>query len=115
MLKNLTEFLKGVMFQSKYCSTPPVWCRIDPGLGAAATRVPASSREDSLLQDILKFHRPGSLDYRARHGLPSGVFLGCKKGGADFCSMQKFYLKLQKYFETDQNYPIPIQVKLPVE
>ena len=33
---------------------------------------------------------------------PSGVFLGCKKGGADFCSMQKFYLNMQIIFETDQ-------------
>ena len=45
-------------------------CRIDPGLGAAATRVPAASREDSRPQAILKLHRPSSLDYRAHHGLP---------------------------------------------
>ena len=43
---------------------------LDPRLGAAATRAPAASREDSRPQAILKFHRPSSLDYRARHGLP---------------------------------------------
>ena len=42
----------------------------DPKLGAAALRAPAASREDSRPQAILKFHRPSSLDYRARHGLP---------------------------------------------
>ena len=42
--------------------------RIDPRLGAAALRAPAASREDSRPQAILKFHRPSSLDYRARHG-----------------------------------------------
>ena len=48
-------------------TTPP---RITPRLGAATTRVPAASREDSRPQAILKLHRPSSLDYRARHGLP---------------------------------------------
>ena len=43
---------------------------IDHRLGADALRAQAVSREDSCLQAILKFHRPGSLDYRARHGLP---------------------------------------------
>ena len=38
---------------------------IDPGLGAATTRVPAASREDSRPQAILKFHPPSSLDYKA--------------------------------------------------
>ena len=41
---------------------------IDPRLGAAALRAPAASREDSCPQAILKFYRPSSLDYRARHG-----------------------------------------------
>ena len=53
-------------------TTPP---RIDPRLGAAALRAPAASREDSRPQAILKFHRPSSLDYRARHGLPVGILL----------------------------------------
>ena len=48
-------------------TTPP---RIDPRLGAAALRAPAASREDSRPQAILKLHRPSSLDYRARQGLP---------------------------------------------
>ena len=47
---------------------------IDPGLGAATTRVPAASREDSRSQAILKLHRPSSLDYRAHHGLPVESF-----------------------------------------
>ena len=42
---------------------------IDPRLGEATLRVPAASKEDSRPQTILKFHRPSSLDYRARHGL----------------------------------------------
>ena len=29
---------------------PPGWCRIDPGIGAATTRVPAASREDFILK-----------------------------------------------------------------
>ena len=49
---------------------PPGGFGLDPRLGAAATRAPAASREDSRPQAILKFHRPRSLDYRARHGLP---------------------------------------------
>ena len=48
-------------------TTPP---RINPRLGAAALRAPEASREDSRSQAILKLHRPSSLDYRARHGLP---------------------------------------------
>ena len=47
----------------------PNWVGIDPGLGTVATRVPAASRENSRPQAILKFQRPSSLDYRARHGL----------------------------------------------
>ena len=43
---------------------------IDSRLGAAALRAPATSKVDSRPQIILKFHRPSSLDYRARHGLP---------------------------------------------
>ena len=42
---------------------------VDPKIGAAALRAPASSREDSRPQAILKFHRPSSLDYKARHEL----------------------------------------------
>ena len=45
----------------------PWWCRVDPGLGAAATRVPAASREDSLPQAILKFQLRISFDYRVRY------------------------------------------------
>ena len=37
-------------------------------IGAAALRAPAASKEDSRPQAILKFHRPSSLDYKARHG-----------------------------------------------
>ena len=43
---------------------------IDSRLGAAALRAPAASKEDYRSQAILKLHRPSSLDYRARHGLP---------------------------------------------
>ena len=43
--------------------------RINPRLGAATLRAPAASREASLPQAILKFHRPSSLDYKAHHGL----------------------------------------------
>ena len=43
--------------------------KIDLRLGAVALRALAASREDSRPQAILKFHRPSSLDYRARHGL----------------------------------------------
>ena len=46
---------------------PPGWCRIDPGLGAAAIRVPAASREDSRPQAILKFQPRNSFDYRVRY------------------------------------------------
>ena len=45
----------------------PGWCRIDPGLGAAATRVPAASREDSRPQAIFKFQPRNSFDYRFRY------------------------------------------------
>ena len=38
---------------------------IDPGVGAATTRVPAASREDSRPQAILKFQPCNSFDYRA--------------------------------------------------
>ena len=48
-------------------TTPP---RIDPRLGAAALRAPAASKVDYRPQAILKFHRPSSLDYIARQGLP---------------------------------------------
>ena len=44
---------------------PPGWCRIDPGIGAATTRVLAASREDSCPQAILKFQPCNSCDYRA--------------------------------------------------
>ena len=47
-------------------TTPP---RINARLGAATLRAPAASREDSRPQAILKLHRSGSLDYKARHGL----------------------------------------------
>ena len=43
------------------------WCRIDPGLGAAATRVPAAFRKDSHPQAILKFQPRNSFDYRAHY------------------------------------------------
>ena len=43
---------------------------IDPSLGAAALRDPAASKGDSCPQAILRFHRPSSLDYSARHGIP---------------------------------------------
>merc|ERR1711928_193673 len=46
---------------------PPGWCRIDPGLGLAATRVPAASRENSRPQAILKFQPCNSFDYRVRY------------------------------------------------
>ena len=49
---------------------PPGGFEIDPRIGAAATRAPAASKVDSHPQAILKFHRPSSLDYRARYGLP---------------------------------------------
>ena len=39
----------------------PGWCRIDPGLGAATTRVPAVSREDSRPHAMLKFQPHNSL------------------------------------------------------
>ena len=39
---------------------------IDPRLGAATLRA---------LVAILKFHRPSSLDYRARYGLPVKPYL----------------------------------------
>ena len=42
-------------------------CKIDPGLGAAATRVPAASRDDARPQAILKFQPRNSFDYRVRH------------------------------------------------
>ena len=45
----------------------PGWCRIDPGLGAAATRVPAASREDYRPQAILKLQPRNSFDYRVRY------------------------------------------------
>ena len=47
----------------------------DHGLSADATGAPAILLEDSRPQAILKFHRPSSLDYRARHGLPVIGFL----------------------------------------
>ena len=50
--------------------TPPGGFEIDSRIGAATPRVPAASNEDSRPQDILKLHRPSSLDYRARHGPP---------------------------------------------
>ena len=46
---------------------PPGWCRIDPGLGAAATRVPAASREDSRFQAILQFQPRNSFSYRVHY------------------------------------------------
>ena len=49
---------------------------IDPRLGAAALRAPAASREDSRPQAILKFHRPSSLNYKIRHGLPVKTLKG---------------------------------------
>ena len=54
-------------------TTPPGGLGIDPRLGAAILRAPAASREDSRPQAILKFHRPSSLDYRARHGPPVNI------------------------------------------
>ena len=42
---------------------------IDPRIGAATTRAPASSNEDYRPQAILKFHYPSGLDYRACHRL----------------------------------------------
>ena len=50
--------------------TPQGGFEIDSRIGAAATRIPAASKEDSRPQAILKFHSPSSLYYRARHGLP---------------------------------------------
>ena len=47
---------------------------IDPCLGAVTTTAPAVSKRDSCPQAILKFHRPSSLDYRARHGPPVHKF-----------------------------------------
>ena len=47
----------------------------DHGLSADATGAPAILLEDSRPQAILKFHRPRSLDYRARHGLPVALRL----------------------------------------
>ena len=46
---------------------------IDHGLSADAIEASAVLQEDSRPQAILKFHRPRSLDYRARHGLPVRV------------------------------------------
>ena len=42
---------------------------VDSSIGEAAPRAPEASMEDSCSQAILKFHRPSSLDYRARYGL----------------------------------------------
>ena len=46
--------------------TPQKGFEFDPRLAAATLKALAASREDSHPQDILKFHRPSSLDYRAR-------------------------------------------------
>ena len=46
---------------------------VDPRLGAVTLRAPSASREDSRPQTLLKFHRPSSLDYRARHRLPVNI------------------------------------------
>ena len=43
---------------------------IDSRIGAAATKAPAASREDSHPQAILKFHHPNSLDYKVCRELP---------------------------------------------
>ena len=50
---------------------------IDSRIGAAATRAPAASKEDSHPQAILKAHRLSSLDYRSRHVVPvsTGIYL----------------------------------------
>ena len=51
-------------------SAPPEEFEIDSRMGVAAPRAPAASKEVFHPQAILKFHRPSSLDYRARHVLP---------------------------------------------
>ena len=51
-------------------SAPQGGFEIDTRICVAATRAPAASKVDSHPQAILKFHRPSSLDYRARHRLP---------------------------------------------
>ena len=43
---------------------------INPGLNVVIKMAPAASKEDSHHKGILKFHRPSSFDYRARHRLP---------------------------------------------
>ena len=48
---------------------PPGDFEIDPRIGVAGPRALAASMDDSHPQAILKFHRPSSLDYRARHRL----------------------------------------------
>ena len=67
---NWNSVWQGSLWQ-QYCphdqSLPPGRCRIDPGLGAATTRVPAASREDSCPQAILKFQPSNSFDYRVRY------------------------------------------------
>ena len=52
-------------FQGQTC-TP---FGIEPRLGVATLRAQVAFRKDSRPQAILKFHCPGSLDYKARHGL----------------------------------------------
>ena len=53
---------------------PPGWCRIDPGLDAAATRVPAAFREDSHPQAIFKFQPCKSFDYRVHYEVISVIY-----------------------------------------
>ena len=49
---------------------PPEEFGIDSKIGAATTRAPAASQEESHYQAILKFHRLSGLDYRAHNLLP---------------------------------------------
>ena len=86
---------------------------IDPRLGAAALRAPAASREDSCPQAILKFYRPSSLDYRARHGLPVNLLVILCYKGTFLCGLRylsvafkmKIYLGKQSKTKPSEQLP----------
>ena len=71
--RNLAE-LEFSLTRVLMTTTPPSWptctsrwCRIDPGLATAATRVPAASWEDARPQAILQFQPHNNLDYRVHY------------------------------------------------
>ena len=92
-MRNLVKFeygLTGVLVTTLPPLGPtrtPRWCRIDPELGAATTRAPAASREDSRSQAILKLHHPSNLDYRARHKILVRVGLCGSEGNIYICNL----------------------------